>query len=189
MAAGDELSALLLDDVIGEHDGLDLRHVERGLKHSGQVRRDADMPHDALFFGGEQGFQRAAGGQDRFEVVEAGVVELVEFDVVGAQVGQALGQLRFHLGAGQRAALGGQHKFVAQAQLLQRLADPRFADRVGAGGVDVVDAGLVRGFEQRPGAGLVDALDGDAAEPQAGNLQAGLAQLYSLHTACLVSLP
>ena len=36
-------------------------------------------------------------------------------------------------------------------------------------------------LEQLPGAGLVDALDGNAAEAQAGDFQAGLAQLYILH--------
>lgn len=83
------------------------------------------------------------GGQDFIQVFRAGVVELVQVNVIGAQVFQADGKLGFHLCLGQRTALGGKDKFIPQAQFLQRLADPLLADGVSAGGINVIDARLM----------------------------------------------
>ena len=97
-------------------------------------------------------------------------MELEQLDVVGAQVFQARGDLGLHVGFGQRAAFGRQNEVIPQPGLLQRLADPCLADRVGAGSVDVIDARPMRGDQQLPRAGLVDALNGNAAKPKAGDL-------------------
>ena len=94
----------------------------------------------------------------------------VQGNVIGAQVFQARGDLGLHVGFGQRAAFGRQNEVIPQPGLLQRLADPCLADRVGAGGGDVIDARLMRGEQQLPRAGLVDALNGNAAKPKAGDL-------------------
>ncbi len=83
---------------------------------------------------------------------------------------QAGGDLGLHVGLGQRAAFGRQNEVIPQPGLFQRLADPFLADRVGAGSVDVVDARLMGSDEQFPRAGLVDALNGNAAKPKAGDL-------------------
>ena len=106
-AAADQLGALLLHNIIGEHHGFDFRHVQRGLKHGGQMRRNADMPHHTGSLCFQQGFHRAAGSQDGFQRVKARVVELVQLDMVGAQVFQAGRQLLFHVRLGHGAALGG----------------------------------------------------------------------------------
>ena len=132
--------------------------------------RDADMPDDALGLCLEQRLHCAAGCQNGFQAVEARVVELEQLDVVGAQVFQARGDLGLHVGFGQCAAFGRQNEVIPQPGLLQRLADPCLADRVGAGSVDVIDARLMRGDQQLPRAGLVDALNGNAAKPKAGDL-------------------
>ena len=106
-AAADQLGALLLDNIIGEHHSFDFRHVQRRLKHGSQMRRDADMPHHTGSLCFQQGFHRAAGGKDGFQRVKARVVELVQLDMVGAQVFQAGRQLLFHICLGHGAALGG----------------------------------------------------------------------------------
>ena len=147
---------------------------------------NANVPHNALGLGFQQGFHCAAGGQDGLQALHAGVVELEQFDVVGAQVFQAGGDLGLHVGLGQGAAFGGQDEVIPQARFFQRLADPFLADRVGAGSVDVVDAHLMGSDEQFPRAGLVDALDRDAAKPQAGNFQAGLTKVDVLHSVLLL---
>ena len=142
---------------------------------------DADVPHHAGGFGLQKRLHGPARGKDGLQIGKAGVVELVQLDVVGAQMVQADGQLRLHGLLGQSAAFGGKDKFVPQTQFLQRLPDPFLADGVGAGGVDVIDPRLVGGFEHGPGAGLVDALDGDAPESQPGDPQPGAAQFTIFH--------
>ena len=102
------------------------------------------------------------------------------------KVFQAGGDLGLHVGLGQGAAFGGQDEVIPQARFFQRLADPFLADRVGAGSVDVVDARLMGSDEQFPRAGLVDALNRDAAKPQAGNFQAGLTKVDVLHSVLLL---
>ena len=176
-----QLSALLLHNIVGEHDGLDLLYGKGTLKHGGQMRRDADMSHHPGGFGLQQRLHGAAGGKDGLQPCQAGVVELVQLNMIGAQVFQALRQFGFHLLFGQGAAFGGKDKPVPQAQLLQRLSDPFLADGVGAGGVDVIDARLAGGLEHGAGARLVDALDGNAPKSQARNPKAGTAQFTIFH--------
>ena len=137
----------------------------------GQVGRNADVLHNAHRVGAFQRLQRAAGGDDAVKILRAGVVELVQLDVVGAQAAQAGVQLLGHLLGGDGAAFGGDDKFIPQTALLQSLADPFLADSVRAGGVDVVDAGLVGSLQQLARPGLVDALHRDAAKAQPGDLQ------------------
>ena len=150
------------------------------------MRCDADVPDNAARLCLQQGLHRAAGRKDGLEPLHTGVVELEHLDVVGAQVFQAGGKLGLHVGLCQGAAFCGKDKVIPQAGLLEGLADPRLADCVGARGVDVVDAGLVGGNQQLPRAGLVDALDRDAAEPQTGNFQACLTKVDILHSVLLL---
>ena len=139
------------------------------------------MPHNALGLGFQQGFHGAAGGQDFIQIFRAGVVELVQVNVIGAQVFQAGGKLGFHLRLGQCTALGGKDKFIPQAQFLQRLADPLLADGVSAGGINVIDARLMRGFQHGAGARFINALHRNAAKAQARNPQPGAAKINILH--------
>ena len=141
----------------------------------------ADVPYLALLLGFQQRFHRTAGGQDGFQVFQAGIVELVQLNVVGAQVFQAFGQLGAHILGGEGAAFGGQHELIPQAQFFQRLPDPAFADGVCPGGIDIVDACFMHRLEQSAGARLIDALDGNTAKAQTGDFQAGLAQRNILH--------
>ena len=142
---------------------------------------NANVPHNALGLGFQQGFHGAAGGQDFIQVFRAGVVELVQVNVIGAQVFQAGGKLGFHLCLGQRTALGGKDKFIPQAQFLQRLANPLLADGVSAGGINVIDARLMRGFQHGSGARFINALHRNAAKAQARNPQPGAAKINILH--------
>ena len=61
------------------------------------------------------------------------------------------------------------------------LADQLLADRVAAGGINIIDAASPDRLQQRGGCRLVHALDGDAAEAQAGYLQPGLSQCDMFH--------
>ena len=150
------------------------------------MRRDADVPDNAVRLCLQQSLHRTAGRKDGLEPLHAGVVELEHLDVVGAQVLQAGGKLGLHVGLCQGAAFCGKDKVIPQASLLEGLTDPRLADCVGACCVDVVNAGLVGGDQQLPRAGLVDALDRDAAEPQTGNFQACLTKVDILHSVLLL---
>ena len=142
---------------------------------------NANVPHNSLCLGFQQGFHGAAGGQDFIQIFRAGVVELVQVNVIGAQVFQAGGKLGFHLCLGQRTALGGKDKFIPQAQFLQRLADPLLADGVSAGGINIIDARLMRGFQHGAGARFINALHRNAAKAQARNPQPGAAKINILH--------
>ena len=134
-------------------------------------------------------------------------VDLVEVDVVGAEALEALVELEEDLFAGEALAvgvvahdaveLGGDDGVFAFGVGFEEAAEELFA---GAGGVDVggveeVDAeveglleeGLAVGFAESPGvaagtkrAGGWDAV-GHAAEADAGDFEAGLAEIYVVH--------
>src|SRR5690606_25426057 len=87
--------------------------------------------------------------------------------------------------------LGGDHHLVARhAEMLQRPAGDLLADaqRIDVGGVEEIDAGVERRLDERAGLGLVEhpvapALRpvGHHAEAEAGDLEAGRAEIDVLH--------
>ena len=103
-------------------------------------------------------------------------MKLVNINIMGTEIPQTGRQIFLHLLCTQGPALGGQHKRVPQSQFLQGLPDPGLADGIATGGIDIINAGILQGFQQFPGTGLVDALNGDTAKPQSGNPQPSAAK-------------
>ena len=131
------------------------------------------MAYLSRFPGGEQSLQRAAGSDHLLQLGHGGIVDLVEVNIVRAEVTQARFNVRRHGLGGAGHALGGEDEMLPDA--LQTVAQVFLADGVAPGGVDVIDAGVLQKVHQLPGALPVDALDGNAAEAHAGNGQAGFA--------------
>ena len=131
----------------------------------------------------QQSFQCAARGDDGLQILGAGVVNLVQVNVVGAQVFQTDVNVCGHgfLGAGH--ALGGQHKLVPDA--LQTVANVLFADGIAPGSVDIVHSGRHQLLQQLLRTLCIDALNGNAAKTHGGNLQAGAAQCSVFHSKTL----
>ena len=139
--------------------------------HGGAVvmAGDADEAGNFLFFQFPDGGEHAAGASDALKIVEiAQAVDLNQIDVIGLQ------ELEAGLHRAQRAVavarvdLGGEKDFLAPR--LDELAEPLFAQsfdraaRVGARGIEVVDAGSESPFEQ----GLRRVFVFDGAETGAG---------------------
>ena len=137
------------------------------------------MPDGSGGLGVSQGFQRPAGGGDGFQVLQGRIVELVQVDVVRAEIVQAGFQVLLHGLLRQPTALGGQDKLVPDA--LQAVADVLFADGIAPGGIDVVDARLQQPVHKRFGALRVNALNGDAPKTQPGDFQTCFAQYSVFH--------
>ena len=98
-------------------------------------------------------------------------MDLVEVDVIGAQILKAYVNVRSHgfLGAGH--ALGGDDEMLSDA--LQGIAQVFFTDGVATGSVDEVHTGILQLVHQGLGALGIDLLDGDTAEADAGDFQTG----------------
>ena len=175
----DQRLALGFHNVIGEHDGLHPVQGQGLFKDLGRMGGQTDVADLPGSTGFQQGFQCAAGGDDLLQLFHAGVVYLIQVNVVGAQIVQADVDVLGHglLGAGH--ALGCQDKILPDA--LQGLTQVAFADGITPGGVDVVDPGLTKLEHQLPGAGSVNALNGDAAEAQTGDLQTGFSKNSVFH--------
>ena len=134
---------------------------------------EADVTDLSGLPGFQQGLQGSAGGADLLQLLEVGVVDLIEVYVVRAEVFQTGFDVPGHPLLVPAHGLGGQNKFIPAA--LNGLADELLADRVAPGGVDVVDARSlhrVQQFFRRLG---VNALNGDAPQSHPGDLQTGLA--------------
>jgi hypothetical protein len=133
-------------------------------------------------------------------------MDLVEIDIVGAQALQAgvdlvedgLARQAAAIGAGAHLHidLGRQHDLLALGEIAQGAADDLLAGAVGVdvGGVDEIDAEFQCLLDERPtlllikgpemGAALRHAI-GHAAEADAGNLEASLAEPDVVHE-CLL---
>ena len=133
----------------------------------------------ALLFGFQQSLQRAALLGDLLQLRHVGVVDLIQIDIIGLQITQADVDVLCHGLAGAGHTLGSQHELVPDA--LQGIAQILLADGIAPGGVDVVDTGIHQLMHQLFGAFGVDALDGDAAQTNAGNVQSGFAQNTIFH--------
>ena len=106
-------------------------------------------------------------------------MDLIQIDVIGLQITQADVDVLCHGLAGAGHTLGCQHELIPDA--LQCIAQIFFTDGIATGGVDVVDTGIHQLMHQLFGSFGVDALDGDAAQTNAGNVQPGFAQNTIFH--------
>ena len=168
-----ELRRLGLHDVVGEHDRLHPVQLQGSLEYLRRVGGEAGVADLPRRPGLHQGLQSAAGGADLLQLLEAGIVDLVEVYVVRAEVFQADLDVPGHPLLVPAHGLGGQDKLLPAA--LDGLADELLADRVAPGGVDVVDPRRLHGVQKLLGRLRVDALDGDASQSHPGDLQSGLA--------------
>ena len=130
---------------------------------------DADEAGDFLFFQLLDGGEHAVGARDALEIVEiAQAVDLDQIDVIGLQELEAGLHRAQRAVAVSRVDLGGEKDFLAPR--LDEFAEPLFAQsfdrtaRVGAGGVEVIDAEAESPFEQ----GLRRVFVFDGAEAGAG---------------------
>ena len=174
-----QLRALALHNVVGEHDRLHPVQLQRpceGVHGVGGKAQMADLPRR---LGLQQGLQGSAGGAHLLQLLEIGVVDLVEVNKVRAEVAQAHLDILSHALPVPGHGLGGQHEPVPPA--LDGLTNQLLADRVAPGGVDEVDPRGLHRVQQRPGLAGVQPLDGDAPEAHAGHPQAGPAQNHIFH--------
>ena len=82
----DQLCALGLYNVVGEHQSLYPGIFQSFPEHIRGVKGQADVADDALLFCLLQVFQSSTGGLDDGKVLRSGVMELVEVDVVSAKI-------------------------------------------------------------------------------------------------------
>ena len=139
----------------------------------------ANVTDLALPLGFQQSLQSTAFLGDLLQLRHVGVVDLIQIDIIGLQITQADVDVLCHGLAGAGHTLGSQHELIPDA--LQRITQILFADGIAPGGVDVVDTGIHQLMHQLFGAFGVDALDGDAAQTNAGNFQSGFAQNTIFH--------
>ena len=170
----DQLRTLGFHDVVGEHKAFYPGLLQSLFKQGDAVAGQADVADLSCRLCLQQSLQSTAGSDDLFKLSQGGIVYLIKVNVVCAQVLQADGDILFHTGLVPGHALGGKDKMLPNS--FQSLADVAFADGVAPGGVDVVDSGVLHGQHQLSCAGGVDLLNGDAAEAQTGDLQAGFSK-------------
>ena len=134
------------------------------------MSRHADVTDFSRRFRFQQGLQRAAGGNHRFQLLRGDVVDLIQVNIVRAQIFQALFNVRRHGVPGAGHALGGNHKLLPDA--LKGVAQIFLTDGVSPGGVDEVHPGIPQFVDQRLRPFRVNALDGNAAKAHTGDLEA-----------------
>ena len=178
---GQHVPALILHNIIGEHDGLQTVGIllHQDFQGVGAVGGDADVADLPGGLGLRQGLPGAAGAEHLPDVLLRQVVELVQVDEPGAQVGQAGLDVPGHALPVPAHALGGQDELVPPA--LQRRAQVLLGHGIAPGGVDVVDAVLLQLVHHGAGVFRVGPLDGDAPEGEPGDVQAGAAERDVFH--------
>lgn len=142
------------------------------LRHGQAVVGDADVPDQALGLRFQCGIVQAGGVS--WPGAEGRVVELVDVNVVGAQVFQGGMQVLPESLCGFRRRLGGNVDIAADA--VERLAQLDLAVGVGAGGIKEADARLVSLAGQMDGVLLGNALDGQGTKAVLVHRDAGAAQ-------------
>ena len=142
------------------------------LRHGQAVVGDADVPDQTLGLRFQRGIVQAGGVSG--PGAEGRVVELVDVNVVGAQVFQGGMQILPEILCGFRRRLGGDVDIAADA--VERLAQLDLAVGVGAGGIKEADARLVSLAGQMDGVLLGDALDGQGTKAVLVHRDAGAAQ-------------
>ena len=140
---------------------------------------DAYMAYLARRLCFQQGLQRAAFAGDYLHLGRGCVMHLIQVDMVGAEVFKAGLYILFHCFLRAGHALGGENELIADT--FHGYAEVFLAYGIAAGGVYVVDAVLRELVYEGSGLFLCDALDRYAAEAEAGNLQAGAAEISVLH--------
>ena len=131
-----------------------------------------------------QSCQRAVGLQRLLQFRGGGVVDLIQVDVVGAQIFKAGLDVRCRAFFGAIICLGSDHELVPDA--LQGIAQVFLADGVSPGGVDKIHACLQKLTDHNFCAFCVDLLNGNAAKAHAGDLKSGLAENSVLHSVFLL---
>ena len=144
------------------------------------------MADSARRFGLQQGFQRAAGGADLLQIRRGRVVNLVQVNIVGAEIFQADVNVLCHGLRRAGHALCGKHKMLPDS--LQ--ADPQvfLADGIAPGSIDVIDAVFQQLVHKGFGSLRVNALDGDSPKTHAGDFQPGFAEDSVFHSHALLSV-
>ena len=87
-AGVDQFFCLIFHDVVGEHDGFHPWQLQRHPESFQRMGGDADMSDLSGRFRRRQGFQRAAGGADLLQIRRGRVVNLVQVNIVGAEIFQ-----------------------------------------------------------------------------------------------------
>ena len=131
----------------------------------------ADMPDFSRGLGFPQSFQGAAGSHDLRELLRRNVVNLIEVNVIRAQILKALVDVRRHGLLGPGHGFAGQHEVLPDA--LQGVAQVFLTDGIGPGGVDKIYPGIPKLMHQLLRPLRVNALNGDAAEAHPGDFQPG----------------
>ena len=132
---------------------------------------DAYMAYLARRLCFQQGLQCAALAGDYIHLGRGCVMYLIQVDMVGAEVFKAGLYILFHCFLRAGHALGGENELIADT--FHGYAEVFLAYGIATGGVYVVDA-VLREL-------VCEALDRYAAEAEAGNLQAGAAEISVLH--------
>ena len=147
---------------------------------------DADMSDLPGLFRIHKGFQCAAGGADLLQIRRGRVVNLVQVNIVGAEIFQAdVNVLRHGL---RRAGhtLCGKHKMLPDA--LQTDPQVFLADGIAPGSIDVVDAVFQQLVHKRFRPLRVNALDGNSPKAHAGDFQSGFSEDSVFHSHALLSV-
>ena len=142
--------------------------------------RHADMPDFPCGLGFPQSFQRAAGSHDLGELLRGDVVNLIEVNVIRAQIFKALIDVRRHGLLRPGHGFAGQHEVLPDA--LQGVAQVFLADGIGPGSVDKIHPGIPKLMHQLLRPFRVNALNGNAAEAHPGDFQPGFSQNPIFHT-------
>ena len=174
---------LAFNDIIWEHDGLDLRIGEQPLEAVHRVSCCAEMSDLARPDGVLNGSHGALSRKRQLKIsIRLYIVQLIQVDIIRPQVAQADADVPRHV----RVTAG--HGFRCKNELLpqtagQCLAQIALRHSVAARGVDVVHTLFHKAFHQCAGSPFVDALDGNAPKPHSRYLQTCLSQNSVLHNA------
>ena len=163
------------DEVDGEKNGVEIVAVHGGERGFDGVRRETDEADFAFLARGFEGFHGAVGGEDLVELGHFGEgVELVEVEVFGAQSFQRA--LEFLARAVTSSFLRFAGEKTAGAVGLERGAEAILRVAVAGGDIEIVDA-ATEGFGDEIVSGVLSVVhDGDAAEGDDGEVDAGFAE-------------
>ena len=114
--------------------------------------------------GFQQCFQCAAGSGDGGNVLLARVMDLVQIDIIGAQILKGGFNVCGHSFLGAGHALGCDHKFVTNA--LQTVTQILLADGIATGSIDIVHTGIQKLQHQFLGSLCVNTLNGNSTKSQ-----------------------
>ena len=111
----DQFLTLALHNVVGEHNGFHPVHFQSHLEGIQRVGGNTQVTNFSGSLGFHQRFQSAAGSNYLLQLCGGGVVNLIQVNVIGAQVLQAGFNVLCHSFPGSGHALGGQDKIFPDA--------------------------------------------------------------------------